>query len=720
MAAKNKKVDESNTDKFIKNILSSENEFDLQNILYKIIFEQIPIGIAISYNCYPTELIDNNQASINPMYEQITGRNKEEMVKLGWAKITHPDDLQENLDYYNELLKGNINGYSMEKRFIKPDGSIVWVDMTVAKLNHKNISKYNHISLVQDITERKSIENALYESERSKSVLLSNLPGMAYRCNFDRNWTMKFVSKGCYELLGYKSSSLINNKDLSFNDLIAPEYHEALWNEWVRILSNILPFRYEYEIITATGQRKWILELGQGIYDEKCNVVALEGIIIDISDRKEHENKLKYNSEHYELTGLYNRRFFDDLLVKESIERKNGNRAILLINLKKINSVSLTYGYNFSKNLIKELAEKLYRLKNDNRKLFQISFERFAFYIREYESKCELSDFCNEIFNVIKEVQILNNIGCSVGILEIEQNNWDSESIIKNASVASERANDKSIFEFCYYDEELKAKVTRENDIKDELFKIIVQEDNNSIYLQYQPILDLRTNEISEFEALARFKSEKLGLVPPIEFIPIAEEMQLIVPIGARVIHMACKFIKKLESAGYDNISVSVNVSGIQLMRDEFISDLEVLIKNSEIKTQNLGIEITESIFLDSFEIVNEKLCKLKEMGIKVSIDDFGTGYSSLSRESELNVDCLKIDKYFIDRILKLNPEQAITGDIISMAHKLGHLVVAEGVEYEKQYQYLVDNNCDFIQGYLFSKPLNEVDALEMLKNINR
>ena len=697
--------------------MTAKDVSDQQNTIYETMFEQVPFGIAVSYNCYPTDG-ENKDASINSIYEQITGRKKEEMIKLGWAIITHPDDLQEDLDKYNALQKGIINNYSMEKRFIRPDGSIVWVDLTVAKLNFDNDSKYKHISIVQDITVRKSMENALIESERSKAVLLSNLPGMAYRCNYDRDWTIQFVSKGCYELTGYKADSLINNKELSFNDLIAPEYHELLWNVWRRKLIKKNHFKYEYEIVTAEGQRKWVLEIGQGVFDES-GVAALEGIIIDISYRKEQENKLKFISEHNELTGVHNRRFFESFLISESKFKRYHNRAIIYIKLKKIDSVSLIYGYNFSRRLIIELSEKLCKICNNNRKLFQISLDRFVFYIKNYDDKCDLSDFSSEIFNKFKEVQILYNLGCSIGILEIEKDNCDLESLLKSVSFAAENADNKNIFDYCFYDDKLKAKANRENNIKDELFKTITDDDAKSIFLQYQPILNQKTGKIMGFEALARFKSEKLGLVPPSEFILIAEEMQLIVPIGLRVIYNACKFIRKLELSGYDHIKVYVNVSVIELLRDEFIGNLKVLIEESKIKTENFGIEITESIIMDNFEIINDKLYELKKMGIEITIDDFGTGYSSLSRESELHVSGLKIDKYFADKIIEQDNDKIITADIISMAHKLGQFVIAEGVEHEKQYQYLVDNNCDYIQGYYISKPLDEDDAIKiLLKNL--
>lgn len=292
---------------------ASESERE-RSLILDAIFKQAPIGIAISYGKEPFMADNNELVSINLMFERITGRTNEELLKLGWAKITHPDDLEEDMNNYKKFQSGEIKSYSMEKRYIKPDGSIVWVHILVAPLTLSSKDKFNHICLAQDISKRKEIEKALAESERSKSVLLSHLPGMAYRCNYDREWTMYFVSEGCFELTGYTPENLLYNKDLSFNSLIAPDYRDLLWKEWERTLAKRLPFKYEYEIITANGERKWVLEMGQGIYGEQGEVEALEGIILDISDRKEIENNLRHNHEHDRWTGLYNRNYLETLL----------------------------------------------------------------------------------------------------------------------------------------------------------------------------------------------------------------------------------------------------------------------------------------------------------------------------------------------------------------------------------------------------------------------
>jgi len=834
-----------------------EQRIDEQTLTFVMVFDKAPIGIAISHS-RDSKLSDKNIIKINSAYEQITGRTKEELIDSGWAKITHPDDLDEDIENFNKLQAGEIKSYSMEKRYVKPDGSVVWVYMVVASLAPLAGNKLNHMCLIQDITnqkaalaaliesetkyrsitenmsdvvwqmdlnlkttyvspsvekllgesieehmnrkmeekfpaqtlhkiqsifyeelekekdpeidknrlrtievehykadgtviwlelnvsfirddngnavgfqgssrditQRKVAEDALIESERSKSVLLSNLPGMAYRCNYDRNWTMQYVSKGCYDLTGYKSESLLNNRDLSYNDLISPEYREALWNEWKRILEKGQPFRYEYEIITASGKRKWVLEMGQGIYNDEGEVEALEGIILDISDRKEMENHLRYMNEHDNWTGLYNRDYLEALL-NHDLKKKDGlNRAVISINLSTVQLLTANYGFHYTQNLIKVTAETLSQYCSDNRLLFQTYENRFVFYLIDYKDKNELVEFSDIIAEAVEALFVTERISGGIGILEIEQDDdeIDVDLLLRRLLIASERsiAVSRKDFDACFYNEELEAAINRETDIRKALGGIAVENTNDELFLHYQPILDLRTNGVCGFEALARLKTEKLGLVSPVEFIPIAEKTKMIIPIGEKVMINAFHFLNKLKASGYDEVGVAINVSAIQLFSPDFIRNLFELISEMQLNPKNIGIEITESVFASDYDYINSIIVKLRDAGIHIAIDDFGTGYSSLAREKELSVDCLKIDKYFIDKLLDADLSKAITSDIISMSHKLGHCTIAEGVEHECQLQYLQEHNCDRIQGYLFSKPLNEEDALEFLKSKNK
>lgn len=702
-----------------------ERKLDEHMLTFEMIFNQAPIGITITKSkgmkgSRPKKVI----LRVNPMYEQILGRPQEEIISLGWEAVTHPDDLEEDLENLRRLEAGEIKSYSMDKRYIRPDGSTVWVHMIVAPIDYKKTGGldegYSYICLVQDITARKMIEEALLESERSKSVFLSHLPGLAYRCNYDREWTMQFVSKGCYSLTGYKAESLLYNRELSFNDIISPEYRESLWEEWQKVLPLRKQFKYEYEIITASGEKKWVLELGQGVYNDKGEVEALEGIIIDISDRKAVENALKYNNEHDRLTGLYNRDYLESLIRKEARLKKNVKKAFVGINLSTVQLLTANYGFQYTQNVIKKAAEMLDRYSADKRMLFNIYENRFVFYIVDYKDKDELLEFAETLSGALEELFLMERIGGGIGILEIDPNDEkpDLDLLLRHLMVASERAiSVEKDFGICFYDERLEALVNRETEIVEALNAIATDGDTNDrLFLQYQPVVNIRTGAVCGFEALARLRTEKLGLVRPVEFIPIAEKTKLILVIGEKVIVSALRFLNRLKENGYNNVSVSINISVLQLLHPNFADKLFELMDEMRVNPENICLEITESVFASDYEAINKHLERFRRAGMHVAIDDFGTGYSSLAREKELKVDFMKIDKYFIDKLLVEDLAKSITSDIISISRKLGHCIVAEGVEDEKQLRYLKEHNCDRIQGYIISRPLDEADAIEFLK----
>ena len=297
---------------YIKNQKISRKVAMDENLFHSV-FDQAPIGISIGSDDKVTYSSSSPEGkyNVNHMFETILGRNKEELEVTSWYDITHPDDLQKDLEHLNRYSKKEIASYTIEKRFIRPDGSIVWTNMTIGPLSGTPDASPMHLCILEDITERKRIENALQESERSKAVLLSHLPGLAYRCLYDPNWTMTFVSEGCEQLTGYEPDCLIDNKLISFNDLIAPEFHELLWSEWQKVIAQHRNFRYEYEIIAKNKGRKWVLEIGQPIYNPDGSVQALEGIIIDISELKMREAQVDYLNEHDYLTGLHNRNYLE-------------------------------------------------------------------------------------------------------------------------------------------------------------------------------------------------------------------------------------------------------------------------------------------------------------------------------------------------------------------------------------------------------------------------
>ncbi|MBR0597096.1 HD domain-containing phosphohydrolase [Sinanaerobacter chloroacetimidivorans] len=337
-------------------LLALDKKLRESETLFRTVFDQAPIGIAIGRNDEHGGTLNTEYGvSINPMFERITGREEAELARVNWTEITHPDDVPVDLAYFEKFKSGEIKGYEMDKRYLKPDGSVAWVHMMIAPLNLASNPKYNHICLIEDITVRKDMEKALFDNERSKAVLLDNLPGMAYRCKTTRDWTMVFISQGCFQLTGYQTEQLLNNNELSFSELIVPEYRELLWEEWSRVLDLKEQFKSEYEIITAAGEKKWVLEIGQGVYGSDGMIEALEGIIIDITESKRNLLQIQYMNDHDSMTDLYNRRYFEE--VKHLMDRESClPLSIIVGDINGVRLINDAFGIEEGDRIIQETA----------------------------------------------------------------------------------------------------------------------------------------------------------------------------------------------------------------------------------------------------------------------------------------------------------------------------------------------------------------------------
>lgn len=349
--------------------------------LFKAIFEQSPIGIAtISSNRQTTR--------VNPAYVDIISRTNQDIVDNDWKAMTHPDDLVKEEILFKSFTEGEISEYGIEKRLISKLGETFWVKLGISSLDLEGSDDFNYLCMVEDISERKKVSEALNESERSKSVLLSHIPGLAYRCLNDEKWTMEFVSDGCFDLTGYLPDDLIGNKSISYNDIIDPQYRDVLRKQWDQVLLKHENFRAEYQIKTQDDQVKWVLELAQGIFDHKGNVVALEGIIIDITQTKLRDAQIRYMDDHDFLTGLYNRKYFEI----EKIRYNQQSYLPLSILIGDINGVRLInddYGYAEGDRLIVDTARILKSSCDSSSLLFRTGGDEFIVLLpNTSESKC--------------------------------------------------------------------------------------------------------------------------------------------------------------------------------------------------------------------------------------------------------------------------------------------------------------------------------------------
>jgi len=560
---------------------------------YSNVFKQAPVGIAIISGTEYTKNQEFDDLNINPSYMRILGRTKDELQKIDWTQITHPGDLATDLEYFDRFKEGKIDSYSRVKRYIKPDGSAVWVDMLISRFEGLGKKPGDHVCIITDVTERRNIE--------------------------------------------------------------------------------------------AT---------------------------------------LKYNSEHVLLTGLYNRSVLEKTLASDDSLSSTNKRALVCVNLFAMHELSMRYGYYFNQTLLKKIADELKALCDDECMLFDTTEYRFVYYLKYYEDEESLKVFCEKVSKILSSFLYVHGIKHAIGILQIDKVRVNTaDELLKKVMDTSETVvnNNYGYNKILFYDEKLDIKINRDKELSKEIKEIAEGIKPERLHMQFQPIYDLKKNRISGFEALARLNSEKYGLISPLEFITIAEKTNMIASFGESIITQALSFLHKLKENGHDTIVVSINISTIQMLEDGFTNWLLSMINEMNVNPENVGIELTESVFAVKRLEISSVIDKLKDTGIKILIDDFGTGYSSFARVSEFNVDFLKIDKSFIDRITVLEQKETIIGDIISMSHKMGQYVVAEGVEHEEQLDYLRSHDCDRIQGYLIGKPMDEEEAIEFLnKHLNK
>ncbi len=345
-------------------------------MLYHAVFEQAPIGIAV-VNDKENYFTESGHANSNKMYEQILGRTNQDLKGLHWSEITYPDDLQKDKEKFQQFSNREICEYSIEKRFIKPDNSIVWTNMKISRLEGLSDNNDTYLCLIEDITSRKETEKSLQENQRREALIMSYLPGMAYRCKYSRAGTMLVVSDGCYKLTGYMPESFINDKKLRYNDLIPSEDRELLWHEWQRTVPNMLPYKCEYGIITATGEQKWVIEMGEGVYDEEGKVVALEGIIFDVTEKEKIAKQNEFLAYHDYVTGLYNRRFFEEEFQRR-IKAEEFPLAIFLGDINSFKVYNDTFGHIEGDKALRNTAELIKELIEEGDVLARIGGDEFA------------------------------------------------------------------------------------------------------------------------------------------------------------------------------------------------------------------------------------------------------------------------------------------------------------------------------------------------------
>ena len=441
------------------------------------------------------------------------------------------------------------------------------------------------------------------------------------------------------------------------------------------------------------------------------------GIFTDLSNQKLIEKELKNKVVFDHLTHINNRHAYIErlqlLLDKSAPHNKH---AVFFLNLDRFKQVNDTLGHLKGDLLLVEVANRIKSLLRNKDILARYGGDEFVFTLTNIKSPREAAIFAEQVIKKIEEPIFLDEqelfVSTSVGISIYPEDGVTVEQLINRADKAMSysKANDQTGFSF-YFDD-LNTDTKRVLIMDQELRKAIDQKD---FELYYQPKVDIHTLEIIGVEALVRWQNDKLGFVPPSEFIQYAEDTGLIIPISEIIFEEACKGYMQLAQAGYGHLSIAINVSSIHFQQQSFLDSIKKILERNNTSAQHFEIEVTERTVMNKAKETVSKLVRLKQLGFKLSIDDFGTGYSSLSYLVRFPLDVLKIDRSFIQHITSLDEKQAIVDAIIQMSHRLNMQVVAEGVESAQQAALLQQLGCDYVQGYYYSKPIPMDELLELL-----
>ncbi len=432
------------------------------------------------------------------------------------------------------------------------------------------------------------------------------------------------------------------------------------------------------------------------------------------SELKKYQNKAHYDAYHDSLTGLPNRR---ELIEKMEAKMKwmpEQQKAMLFVDLDNFKLINDTMGHFFGDRLLVCIAERLSSLLDYEQSVYRLGGDEFIIYYYGLKERNEIEQLAVRIIQSFHEPFVVDEsilyVTVSIGISLSPEHGRSPEEMLQNADIAMYKAKTTGKDRYVFYDEKMKKMITERMVIEKHMHNAL---ENKEFLLHYQPQLDIEANQVTGFEALIRWNNPELGFLSPLQFIGIAEENRLIIPIGDWVLKEACAFMAELHRKGYKELTIAVNISITQIMQEDFVEKLLSILNESGLEPQFIELEITESVLMQSYQEVTEKLCRLRNVGVKIALDDFGQGYSSLTYLKMLPIHTLKIDKSFIDGVRGEHSQDNLTSSIVLIGLQMGLTILAEGVEYEEQREYLKQHGCQKIQGYLVSKPLPQNDAVQ-------
>ncbi|MDY6785004.1 MAG: EAL domain-containing protein [Cyanobacteriota bacterium] len=598
----------------------------------------------------------------------------------------------------------SVNHEITEIEILQPTGKLIIAEMRVTATTWDKQEAY--LASLRDITERKYAEEKLRESEEKYRQIVEMAAEGIWM--LDRSHKTTFVNQQMAEMLGYEVDEMMGK---SLFDFVHDTERRNAQTHIIRRQQGIEE-KYDFKFRCKDKSPLWTTVAARPLFNSEGRYSGALKMVADITDRKLAEAQLEHNAFYDSLTDLPNRTLFMERLARALYyARRNSGYpfAVLFLDIDNFKTINDSLGHVVGDRLLVEIARRLETCLRENDTLARLGGDEFTILLEETESLTAAIPIAQKIHDILKcpfklegrDVFTNASIGIAIGSKEYDT----PEELLRDADAAMYQAKDSGKGHYALFDRAMHRSVLARLQLETDLRLALEREE---FLLYYQPIINLQSGLPTGFEALVRWQHPRRGLVPPDEFIPVAEEMGLIVPLGWWVLRKACLQLSRWQRMFPDDspLSMGVNLSGKQLKEPDVVEQIRDILAETGIKGSCLKLELVESLLMEDTEEMLDTLAQLRAMKIQLAIDDFGTGYSSLSYLHRFPVTTLKIDRSFVMGLKSDLSNGEIVKAVVSLAQALKMNAIAEGIETAEQFRYLRELGCEFGQGYFIEKPL--------------
>jgi|GEM_PF-260916 len=670
---------------------------------YQAVFNAVGDAIFI-HDASNGAILDVNQAAVD-----LYGYSPMEARKLdvGGLSAGPPYYGQEQaLEKIMRAVAGQPQVFEWQAR--KKDGSLFWAEISLKRAIIGGNDRL--LALVRDVSERRQAQEQI---QLLAKVFENTIEGITVT---DTRGTIQMVNPGFSHITGYAAEEVVGrNPRMLKSDRHDAEFYAAMWSDIVE------KGHWSGEIWnrrkSGEAYPEWLtINVIKDAQGEPSHYVAL---FHDITEIKRSEEKIKHQAYHDALTGLPNRQLFNDRL-EVALARATRNReslAILFLDLDHFKTINDSLGHAVGDLLLQEVAQRLQASVRQEDTVSRLGGDEFIIILPELAGADQAAAAAGRVIEALEKPFHLRGhdlyVTCSIGITLHPNDGADLETLVKNADMAMYRAKEQGRNTYRLFTPAMNQRARRRQELLTALRQAVERQE---FRVFYQPQVDLGSGRVAGMEALVRWQPPQGDLVPPGQFIPLAEDTGLIVPIGLMVLETACRQTAAWVRSGQGRPRLAVNLSARQFSQPDLVEQVVRVLAETGLDPELLELEITESTAMANLDATSETLRRLHAQGLSLSLDDFGTGYSSLSYLRRFAIDGLKIDRSFIRDLASDSGEAAITQTIIAMGHNLRLKVIAEGVETREQLEFLRALGCDYGQGYLFSPPLSAEDMTRLLR----